>query len=512
MANRLAILLCTLLAAVAGLIDQQGGSTECFDEMPAPLEVPVTVDCTTGVARVNLVFDGRSHYELIIGSLADARREDLVHVALAAAVDCQSAGVPLQPRRLIAPVRRSSPRAPGRPVAGARHGAESAVARGSPRSDGFLAMRAALMGENSPIPDAPVPHRAFYLPTSGAPPHDPLGYQAIRARRASLSDRVAVYIDDDVAGQADVLLTAQRACQILEECVIDRIEALFGPRHDCDGDGRLTLLLTPRLADWQQKGGTPLTAFVRPADFRAGLEPPFSNHADLIYMSAFPPAGAALYDVLVHETTHATCFAAREQGATALPPLDDWLAEGLAHAAEILCGGDFSNLDERLAAFLADPSAAALAVANYAQAGLWRDPRCRGAAFLFVWWCIATEGCEVASRVVAQPFADRAALEAATGRTFAELFRSWTLAVASGRIGTLPLAGRVGRHDLAGVAWRELADSVPELSVSVRGTSAAYVRVSSTAERGPRTLTVRAPPGTQLTLVRRPLSDNAAAP
>ncbi len=165
-------------------------------------------------------------------------------------------------------------------------------------------------------------------------------------------------------------------------------------------------------------------------DFLPDLPRPFSNHADVIFLSSSLQPGTHLKTILAHEAGHLAVFSRRFEADPAGRRFeDDWLNEGLAHIAERECGGDWSNLDYRLAAFAANSAASPLIVTDAGRQGLWRHPGSRGAAWLFLAWLADEFGPDVLRQLAVHPDVGCEKLEQLVGQPFVDLFRRWTAAV-----------------------------------------------------------------------------------
>ena len=287
-----------------------------------------------------------------------------------------------------------------------------------------------------------------------------------------------------------------------------------------DGDGKFAILISPWLGKLEG-GKTSLGGFVRGSDFQASVKQPFGNRADVLYLNANLRPGPHLRTLLAHEFAHAICFSERlpsESRPRGLATEEDWLNEAIAHLAENLHGTGWTNLDDRVSRFLDATDRSPLVVPNYFADGLWRDPGCRGATYLFLRWVVDQFGEDVLSRLIHNPNLGRRNLETATGVSFAELFRRWTVALATagrqaprtnsppeGQFVSLDLAGRLGRWSLGGArteVWR-LEEEGPKFSL--RGTTAKIVEVQ-TRTAGVHRLRVRSAgsPKLQVTVLRLP--------
>ena len=263
-----------------------------------------------------------------------------------------------------------------------------------------------------------------------------------------------------------------RQVRVLDEEVLPRVESQFGPLSDVDDDGCLAVVLTPWLSRLQG-GRTSIGGMVRSSDFQRSMSPPFGNRSDMLFLNSALPSDAALRDLVSHEVAHAACISQRlSHGTDALRDEEDWLSEALAHLAE----PGWSNLDHRLAAFLDDPSRFPLVVPDYYRAGLWRNPGCRGATYLFTRWCVGQSEPQLVRQLAQSAERGTRNLERATGRRFAELFREWSLSVASGdELAALDLKNVLNRLGSAGLQPTICPAGSSEHTLQVRGTAFAVV-------------------------------------
>ena len=210
---------------------------------------------------------------------------------------------------------------------------------------------------------------------------DPAQYATIHAKAIAEGRHVRIYLDDqETPSQLAPGLVAD-VIDLFDREVIPRFQGLLGTYRDVDHDGRFTILLSPWLGRLQG-GRTSVGGFVRGSDFQPLLGLPFSNRCDMMYVNSQTLPGPHLRTLLIHEYTHAVCFSRRTAdacGRPRFPEEEDWLNEAMAHCAESLFGGGWSNLDYRISRFLNDPSKYPLVVGDYYRAGLWRCHGCRGA-------------------------------------------------------------------------------------------------------------------------------------
>ena len=303
----------------------------------------------------------------------------------------------------------------------------------------------------------PGPARVFDVPLLNGRPLNNGGSMRVRARFAAGGRRCAVYLDEAARrdpGQAEL---AKAIVGLLDTSIIPAGDRLVGPAADIDGDGRLTVLLTP-LLQYLQNGHTAVGGFVRADDFRPQLQPPKSNQADMIYLNTSLAPGQGLADVLWHEYRHVLAFSHRD--ALGHASEEDWLNEAIAHLAE----PGPTNIEHRVNAYLAEPSRFPLVVPDYYRAGLWRCDGVRGSTFLFLDWCRQHHGEQLVGRMLRSRKTGIENLVAVTGTPFPRLFRNWSLAMVSGH-------GPLGQSGPALLKW----DVGQALEIQVAATATCYV-------------------------------------
>ena len=317
--------------------------------------------------------------------------------------------------------------------------------------------------------------REFFLHVTDGDLDDPKQYARITARSVACGHRVRVFIDQQLPDGEVPQSRIEELMQTLETDVIPRIESQFGTLQDVDHDGRFAVVLTPWLSRLQG-GRTSIGGMVRSSDFRLDVPPPLGNRGDMLFLNSALPSDPALRDLLSHEVAHAACISQRLVGQDGkLSEEEDWLSEALAHMAE----PGWSNLDHRLAAFLEEPSRYPLVVPDYYRAGLWRNPGCRGATFLFTRWCVERHGPDLVRRLVESRTSGTLNLARATGRAFEDLFREWSLSLASGdELTTLDLQAVLDRLGSRGLRPTPFSgDANHEQSLRVRGTAFTVVEL-----------------------------------
>ncbi len=173
--------------------------------------------------------------------------------------------------------------------------------------------------------------------------------------------------------------------------------------------------------------------FVRVADFDSFVSGPFGNHCDMMYLNATLKAGPYVRTVLAHEYMHAVvctlkCLRRTSPGESCVEE-EGWLDEAIAHLAEDQHGFSTGNIDYRVSAFLSRPETYQLIVDDYLAADLFRSHGNRGSTYLFLRWCVDRYGPRLIPALVHSRRRGVANLEAATGSTFADLYRRWSLAL-----------------------------------------------------------------------------------
>jgi hypothetical protein len=351
---------------------------------------------------------------------------------------------------------------------------------------------------SSPGSAAPPPVRTFSLMVREGDPSSPRNYLPVRARLRAVGAYVQVYVDerdneavpDDLT--SDVVATFDRT-------IHPAASRVLGPVRDIDGDGRLTVLITGWLARMGE-GRLAVDGFFRGADLDAAVEPPFGNRCDMVYLSAELTAGPRLRTVLAHEYAHALTFSRKSAAAEGrIVEEEGWLDEGISHLAEDWFTFSRSNLDGRVEAFLEAPERFGLVVPDYYAANLFRSEGHRGCTYSFLRWCGQRHGIEpLLARLIRSPLVGVANLESATGETFQDLYREWSVALfldgLDWRDGDPPAGPRP--------AW--VTAGGPEECWQAAGTSCHHILIGG-VESGPTRVEVAAPEEANLQVTAVPL-------
>ncbi len=369
-------------------------------------------------------------------------------------------------------------------------------------------------------PSPAIAQREFWIPVTGGSLENPATYRRIVGKLAAEGRGVRVYVDrDDSVANYTIAQIVRR----FPVTVRPKIEKYLGTARDIDGDGVLTVVLTGWL-DRLEGGRAPLGGMVLPSDFRTDRPTPFSNRADVLYLNASVRPGRHLETLLAHELAHAVVASNRvAAGSYFFPATEEqsWLNEGMAHVAENLQSDNWSNLDYRVARFLAAPHATPLVVANYHDVGLWRDSATRGATYLFVRWCVDHFGVGLLPRLVDSRLTGVANVEAATRSRFDRLYRHFaaglfldtagvhvTVATNEKVLPPLDLGKPLGAAGLCGPcfdAWDVSRGWTTPGPMPLASVAARHI-VLSASHSGARRISVRAASASplQVTLVRMP--------
>jgi hypothetical protein len=264
---------------------------------------------------------------------------------------------------------------------------------------------------------------------------DPRNFDSVEATLRYKGAHTLVYVDNRVPAlnltDADIRDVGDRFDT--QSYVVDT--DAFGSESDIDGDGRVTILLTPTI-NALNEGASPdegiIIGFFFSLDLLPAVSPPTSNAREMFYGFVPDPGGAfgppiprdfailTLDEVFAHEFQHMISFnqhfLIRGSSPEAL-----WLNEGMSHIAEDLNGFDGGNV-ARSALYLADPAATGLAIGGDALEE-------RGAAFLFLRWLGDQRGEQIYGALEQTALTGIGNVEAASHQGFPNLFSDWFAAL-----------------------------------------------------------------------------------
>lgn len=362
-----------------------------------------------------------------------------------------------------------SPRLPARPAgadAERRHGASAALPGGErdiefarridEQTRDLLARAAsggARRGAGSHRPGRAVPERAslaiapaaesFYvLEDATRSIADPSNYVTVQADLRYSGARTLLYVDTETPDANLTQSDIDNLGRAFDERVYAGNRAAFGDESDINGDGKVTILMSPGVNRLTPAGTAQTSGYIAgyflPNDLVPDLVPTGATNAREIFYTVVPdPTGAygnvldrtrvlpVIEGVLAHEFLHMILFNYRVlvygSGYSNAYMEDVWLNEGLAHIAEDVNGYTASNV-ARANLFLADPGNTTLI---YGGDGLEE----RGAAFLFLRLLGDRFGESIFRDLVQSRRIGTANVTAAAGTYFVELFADWAAAL-----------------------------------------------------------------------------------
>jgi hypothetical protein len=339
--------------------------------------------------------------------------------------------------------------------------------------------------------------------------------------------RVQVYvaIEDAQDVSSDVVTDVIRT---FDERIYPDSAPKFGTARDVDGDGRFTVLFSSWLGHLGG-GRYAVDGFVRGADLDSSFDAPLGNRCDVMYLNPALQAGPHLRTVVAHEYMHAVIFSQKTlrtcRGQARRVEEEGWLDEAMAHLAEDDHAFTGSNIDYRASAFLSWPEHYQLVVDDYYAADLFRSHGSRGSTYLFLRWCADRYGTSFLPALVHSSARGVANLEAATGSSFAALFRRWSVALYLSGLATevdardpladhegflsYPMRGPHEEWELAGPRFARVSPGGPTHRFSVVGTSPHFVVVDGSKTSAVE-IQVDGPPEAELQVTALPLGSDLA--
>ena len=345
--------------------------------------------------------------------------------------------------------------------------------------------------------------RVFFMHSRQGPLDDPASHIALDCQLVTRSASVQVYLESHLNHDEQLDGLIAEVMRLGEDVIGPAIQSLVGPVRDVDGDGRLAVVLTSQLG--RSTGAfAGVDGLTRASDFRDGVPRPLGNSADVLFLNASLPPGEQLRAVLAHEWGHAAVFGRRygrhgspdDHTRTQAVTEDDWLNEGLAHLIEVQASGSMSNLADRVEQFLARPEAAPLIVRDYSRPEYWRHHGCRGATYLFLDWCRQHSGPDFVDRLIDGEESGIANLQAATGRSWEDLFRAWTVSLGS----SLASDSGLSRHRPQPREWHSTQPGSREITLRLRGSTAVFIRLTLDGSEQSWKLVANTPSDCQLQL------------
>ncbi|MGO8897784.1 MAG: hypothetical protein ACLQU5_05475 [Isosphaeraceae bacterium] len=369
-----------------------------------------------------------------------------------------------------------------------------------------------------PAAGLPVLKRDFSLMVRDGDVASASNYLSVRGVLRAVGKRVQVYVASEDVGHVDPELLKDLVATF-DDRIFPVAAASVGLARDVDGDGRFTVLLSSWLSRLGN-GRNAVDGFVRVSDLDLAFSAPFGNRCDMMYLSTSLKPGPHLRTVLTHEYMHAVVFSGKCRQTEGVGPVvleeEGWLDEALAHLAEDQQAFSRSNIDYRISAFLSQPERYQLVVADYYAANLFRSHGNRGSTYLFLRWCVDQYGPELMPALIHSRLRGTANLEDATGCSFAELFRRWSVALFMSGLDPASKPDQRGTYrsvdvrnpledwELAGPRVNYVAAGGRADCWSAAGTSSHFVVVRGSST-GAVEVTVSGPPSAELQVTAVPL-------
>jgi hypothetical protein len=329
--------------------------------------------------------------------------------------------------------------------------------------------------------------RVYFLPKSIRSSPTDQEHSPIHCRLHTETPRVRIYVDQRTTPNEPLAVLINAIETAATSGMADVIEKLVGPVADVDHDSHLAVVLTPDLSRFGT-GPSSVDGMTRPADFVPGFDRPEGNNSDVIFLSSALNPGDHLRAVLAHEWCHAAVFSRRmRESDRGIGPTieEDWLNEAVAHLVEVRASGSSSNISHRIRGFMAHPAQSPLVVSDYCRPEFWRHDGCRGAAYLFLNWCLDQGDDDLLERLLDSQSLGLDGLEAATGTSFEQLFQGWTRSLAQNLADDCHRQPDVSAKDEARTpvarltprTWDLGSSGARTITVRIGGTCAEFIRV-----------------------------------
>lgn len=328
----------------------------------------------------------------------------------------------------------------------------------------------------------PQRERIYFLPTAIPGRQHDDAFVAVSCRLAAENQRARVYADQRVPQDSQLTELVTAIDSASASSIVDKIEQLIGFPCDLDGDGRLTIVVTPVL-DRLGTTSAPVYGLTQPNDFVPEIDRPHGNQSDVIYLSSSLKPGEKLAAVLAHEWCHASVFSRHARRGNQNSDVDDdWFNEAIAHVVEVASSGSDSNIAHRVQSYLSHPAQSPLIVRDYCRPEYWRHHGCRGAGYLFLKWCLDEFPDAELSDLAGDLPLNLHALESTTHCSFEELFANWTRDLGKQLATGLGSDGKPGSAEtppLAHHTWKLDGANEQTLVIRIGGTCADFVHVQS---------------------------------
>jgi hypothetical protein len=362
------------------------------------------------------------------------------------------------------------------------------------RSPGPALVRHMVQRVSTPMPESVLPtpkpktiptqvpqsDRVYFLPATIQSARGSTAHVAVPCSLVTVNARATIYVDQRIRRDEAFmdLVTAIDAASM--STMIETVERLVGPVADLDHDDHLTIVITPEVGRLGRPH-SPVYGITRPSDFIPGVDRPYGNNSDVIFLSSSLPIGKQLQAVLCHEWCHASVFSRRFQTDNAMDDRydEDWLNEAIAHVVEVASSGSDSNVAKRVQRYFAQPGHSPLVIRDYCSPEYWRNDGIRGAGYLFLDWYLKQSDDNRLQRLLGMPSLEVASLEAAAQQSFDELFKSWTVSLGEQLAAEIrdsetnrAMSPRITHH-----RWNLVTGQEQALTLRIGGTCASFVHI-----------------------------------
>ena len=246
----------------------------------------------------------------------------------------------------------------------------------------------------------------------------------------------------------------QTVADIVDTNIVTNVDDLFGSPSDINGDGQVTVVITPVLNslpltspdedDWAQVVGSYADPGVDLADFDESNNPG-SDEQEIIYVFAPDPYGFAnVYSPVTTDEYTSMSLAAEiarsyvklvlynqrviapeEAGESAGSAEEAWIVEGLGTLAADICGFGAHYYSDAWR-YLDAPYLYTLTLYED-ESIITTDPK--GAQYLFFRWLLDTQGESILASLTQTTDTGTDNVEAAANSTMGELVRQWQVAI-----------------------------------------------------------------------------------
>ena len=298
--------------------------------------------------------------------------------------------------------------------------------------------------------------RMFLLPhfSNSDTIHQPGECRAIRE-----GQRVQIYVDQrlpQAASPDQMEIWSDRLISAVELKALPIVEKWIGPVSDIDRNEKLSVVVTDLDQHGDKSAGrSPIFGCIRESDFC----PESDFCGDIVYIdqSIFELPLAELHGLLTHEIAHAAICSLNQPvtlhqsgdlqknrrvfTTSTTTPIPPWLNEAVAHFIELQCSDEAytsshaarelftENFQRRIDAFLAGSGGSPIVASEHVLNLEERRSGSRGAATLFLAPLISTP--HDLHKLLRSDEALEDRIEDLAQHPFSDVFRSWTLAIAS---------------------------------------------------------------------------------